>query len=194
MLNLWLILYSTMGQAKSIQDTQRIMARIVSPPDAVDGDKQKYRYSYVIHRKIVDPVSTEQNEHEKTDVIGLISLRPGQTIPFPDSFSPPDGPTTGILKLELGYCLLPTVWRNGYATEAITGVLDSAKKYILDLVPFQRVYVEAAASPDNTGSWKALERAGLQKVGLYEWDGERIVLAGKLRECCVVVYGIWLVE
>jgi RimJ/RimL family protein N-acetyltransferase len=194
MLKFWLILYSTVGTSKTIQDTQRSMARAVPPADAIDGDKQKYRFSWVIHRKIVDPVSGEQDGHEKLEVIGLISLRPGQTIPLTESFSPPDGPTTGILKLELGYSFLPTVWRNGYATEAITGVLDSTKRFIKDLVPFQKVYVEAVVSPDNPGSWKALEKAGAKRVGLYEWDGERIVLAGKLRDCSAFIYEIWLVE
>jgi aminoglycoside 6'-N-acetyltransferase len=73
----------------------------------------------------------------------------------------PEEPTA-----ELGFTLARGHWNQGYATEAVTAVVD----YVLATLPVERVV--AVAHVDNERSHRVLHRTGLQPVAL---DGDWIV-------------------
>jgi RimJ/RimL family protein N-acetyltransferase len=168
------------------------------PKNAAEGDMQKYRFCYVVHKLDLDESVGENDEakkdSEKTRVIGLLSAHPEQIFTLPESLTVPDGPETGILKLEIGYSFLPTAWGGGYATEALTATLDSLKNATTFWAPFNKVYIQAVVSPNNPGSIRVLDKAGLKKVGVYEWEGERTFIGGALQENIVLVHGTWLIK
>ena len=64
------------------------------------------------------------------------------------------------LTCELGYILNPAYQRQGYAAEAATALVD----YTLRVRGLHRVY--AHCNPENTASWKLLERIGFRREGL----------------------------
>jgi hypothetical protein len=181
-----------------LQDTREAMSSALPPKDAVEGDMGKYKFGYVIHKRDADAMGGESDEarreSEKSRVIGLLVAGPKQLFPLPNSLTVPDGPETGVLKIEIGYCLLPAAWGGGYATEALTGMLDTLKNATTFSAPFKKVYVQAIVSPNNPGSLRVLDKAGVKKVGVYEWEGERTFIGGALQENIIVVYGTWIVE
>ncbi len=61
---------------------------------------------------------------------------------------------------ELGYFVIPAQRRKGYVTEAI--------KIIVDYLFLSKdiVRIQAKADPENTASWKALEKAGFTREGI----------------------------
>ncbi len=63
-------------------------------------------------------------------------------------------------RAELGYMLKPTLWGNGYASEAVRGVL----RFGIDRMNLYRV--EAELDPRNTASARLLERLGFKDEGL----------------------------
>ncbi len=60
--------------------------------------------------------------------------------------------------LEIGYCFGQTYWGNGYATEALRGVLT-----YLSMWGYQN-FVAVHAKP-NLASGKVMQKVGMQKVG-----------------------------
>jgi len=154
-------------------------------------DKRRCQVTYTIHTPGTDEHSKEVTG--KKEVIGQVSIRAKGTLPIAESLSIDDGPETGILKMEIGYSLITTAWSRGYATEAVMATLSAFKRAESFWAPFKKIYIEAIVHPDNPASCRVLEKAGFRKVGLHEWEAERIVLAGALRENRVLVYGIWLV-
>lgn len=73
--------------------------------------------------------------------------------------------------LELGYLLNRTCWHQGYAIEACTALIDRAFAQGI-----HRIYAEC--DPDNTASWRLLERLGFRREGhfrqniFFQRDGE----------------------
>lgn len=57
----------------------------------------------------------------------------------------------------IGYSLASTYWRKGYATEALTALLD----YLFEDVDMHRV--AADCDVENTSSWKTLEKLGFRR-------------------------------
>lgn len=68
-------------------------------------------------------------------------------------------PILGTSEVELLYYLLPTAWGNGYATEAAVAWLD----YGLRSIRLEKI--TAACIPQNVGSWRVMEKAGMHYVG-----------------------------
>jgi RimJ/RimL family protein N-acetyltransferase len=89
--------------------------------------------------------------------IGQCGLRPAATMD-PDAGS----------EIDLAYHLTSASWNKGYATEAVVAVLA----YGLGSVGLDRVM--AVALPENVGSWRVMEKAGMQYEGttaLYRLEG-----------------------
>jgi ribosomal-protein-alanine N-acetyltransferase len=67
---------------------------------------------------------------------------------------------------QIGYTVARPFWNRGYATEAITGLV----KYAFSTFPLHRI--SASVDPLNTGSARALEKAGFVKEAHFrqtEW-------------------------
>ena len=62
----------------------------------------------------------------------------------------------------IGWLLIQEEWNKGYATE-ITEALIS---YCINTLKLSRVW--ALCNPENIGSWKVLEKCGMQKVADYK--------------------------
>jgi len=60
---------------------------------------------------------------------------------------------------ELGYVFSSSYWRQGFATEAVKALLTRA----FAGTEVHRVYAEC--NPENTASWKLLERVGFRREG-----------------------------
>lgn len=63
------------------------------------------------------------------------------------------------LTCELGYVFHPDHWGQGYATEAVTGLLDTA------FAAWEIHRVVAHCNPANVASWRLLERVGFRREG-----------------------------
>lgn len=64
-----------------------------------------------------------------------------------------------LLTCELGYILNPAYQRQGYGAEAAAALVN----YAFTVRRMHRIY--AHCNPDNTASWKLLERIGFQREG-----------------------------
>ena len=79
-------------------------------------------------------------------------------------------------EVEIGYTILPGERRKGYATEAIEIMVD----YLFLWKGIVRI--QAKADPDNTGSWKALEKAGFKREGILR---KTFYCRGEWRDDCM---------
>jgi [ribosomal protein S5]-alanine N-acetyltransferase len=68
-------------------------------------------------------------------------------------------------EVEIAYHYLPSVWGKGYGTEAAIVLLADG----LDRVGLDRVI--AICVPENVGSWRIMEKAGMQYAGLASYYG-----------------------
>lgn len=78
-------------------------------------------------------------------------------------------PILGGSEIELLYHYLPTAWGKGYATEAAVALLDYGFRSI------RLEKINAACIPQNVGSWRVMEKAGMRYVGLLSWFGRHPV-------------------
>ncbi len=76
-------------------------------------------------------------------------------------------------RAECGYSLLPSAWSKGYASEAMTALLD----WGFDALNLHRV--EADIDPRNAASARVLERLGFQHEGHLR---ERWIVAGEISD------------
>jgi hypothetical protein len=163
------------------------------------GQYTKYRVPYAIHRRVKNSASDETPPNvaemkDQFEIIGIIFLKSELTVPINDDIATKTDPERGLLRMEIGYLLLPTAWGHGYATEACTAILEACRRSESYFAPFNKLFIEAVASPDNPASLRVLEKAGWKQMGLNEWEGEPAFLAGAWREPCVWVYGISVFE
>lgn len=88
---------------------------------------------------------TGRGDRERGEVVGWISL----------------GHAPNFLTTDwvVGYLLRREYWGRGYATEALTAVLD----YGFDVLKVPRIYAECYVA--NTASARVMERAGMRFVG-----------------------------
>jgi RimJ/RimL family protein N-acetyltransferase len=68
-------------------------------------------------------------------------------------------------EIDLGYHFSPAWWGQGYATEAVIAVLAHA----LGTIGLARVM--AVAEPENVGSWRVMEKAGMRHEGSASYYG-----------------------
>ena len=79
-------------------------------------------------------------------------------------------------EIEIAYHYRPDSWGHGYATEAAVAVLS----YGFDRVQLNRII--AVVMPDNVGSSRVLEKAGMRFEGLatyYGFDGVKKYVADR---------------
>jgi RimJ/RimL family protein N-acetyltransferase len=86
--------------------------------------------------------------------IGQCGLRPAATM----------DPSAGS-EIDLAYHLATASWNKGYATEAVVAVLGHG----LGSVGLDRVM--AVALPQNVGSWRVMEKAGMRYEGTADYYG-----------------------
>lgn len=82
-------------------------------------------------------------------------------------------------RAEVGYGLGPGWWGLGYATEAVQAVVD----WLFDGMEMEKVVARADAA--NRGSWRVMERVGMEREALHR---SHRVLRGERRD--EVVYGL----
>ena len=78
-------------------------------------------------------------------------------------------PTFGLRSIEIGYTFHPNYWGQGYAVEAVNGLIDR----LFERPDVSRI--SAMLHPDNVASAQVLERSGFQLEGhtkLSYWVGE----------------------
>lgn len=61
---------------------------------------------------------------------------------------------------EIGYCINPKFWRNGYATEATKAIIEFGFKTL------KLHRIQATCDVRNTGSTKVLQKCGLKREGI----------------------------
>jgi ribosomal-protein-alanine N-acetyltransferase len=88
------------------------------------------------------------------EFIGQCGLRPAARM----------DPSAGS-EIDLGYHFARPCWGQGYATEAVLSVLAHG----LGLIGLSRVM--AVAEPENVGSWRVMEKAGMRYDGRASYYG-----------------------
>lgn len=73
---------------------------------------------------------------------------------------------------EVGYCIAKEHWRRGYATEVAKAMIRLG----FETLKLHRIY--ATADVNNTGSWRAMVKAGMQREGLLR---ENVMMKGTWR-------------
>jgi [ribosomal protein S5]-alanine N-acetyltransferase len=68
-------------------------------------------------------------------------------------------------EVELAYHYLPSAWGQGYGTEAAVAILAHG------LGPVGLSQIIAICIPENVGSWRIMEKAGMRFVGLASYYG-----------------------
>lgn len=99
-------------------------------------------------------VAASENPQEKGHFFAVTLRSDGRMIGGCDLGSAhPEGTS------DMGYCLHPDFWGQGYGTEAANAVLGLA----FDTLGLHRV--TATCDPDNVGSWRAMEKIGMRREG-----------------------------
>ena len=80
---------------------------------------------------------------------------------------------------EIGYCFSPEIWGNGYATEAVSALIE----FTFQKLEIHRLF--AGVEPENTRSIRVLERLGLRLEGHLK---ENKLIRGKWRD--TLIYAI----
>jgi len=68
-------------------------------------------------------------------------------------------------EVEIAYHYLPSVWGKGYGTEAAVAILDEGLRHL------GLPNVIAICLPENVGSWRIMEKAGMRYLGLASYYG-----------------------
>ena len=68
-------------------------------------------------------------------------------------------------EIDLAYHYTPASWNKGYATEAAIAVIGHG------LGPVGLAAIMAVVVPENTGSWRVMEKAGMRYQGLVDYYG-----------------------
>jgi RimJ/RimL family protein N-acetyltransferase len=76
----------------------------------------------------------------------------------------------GLDDVDVGYAFLPQYWSQGYASESVSAVLEYAK----NTLGIRRIL--GITTPDNTGSIRVLEKAGLKFERIIQLPGEQTKL------------------
>jgi RimJ/RimL family protein N-acetyltransferase len=74
-------------------------------------------------------------------------------------------PVPDTSEVEIAYHYLPSVWGKGYGTEAAVAILRQG------LGPLELPRIIAICIPENVGSWRIMEKAGMRYVGVASYYG-----------------------
>lgn len=143
-------------------NTPRLTIRRFRPEDAADlyaylADPQTYRF------EPGEPIDREQAGARAADMAGspdfwAVELRSAGKVIGQIYLSQID--PAEYLTCELGYILSPAYQRQGYGSEAAAALVTQA----LTAGGMHRVI--AQCNPQNTASWKLLEKIGFRREGL----------------------------
>lgn len=134
---------------------RREATQIVAGVRAGDGPRDTWDPDYPLEDEL-DPLRSMVAGAEPHPVFGLYQLRAredGRAIGGIGFFGPPD--TAG--EVEIGYGLVPSARRRGFAVEAVIGLLGVAS-------PRGVRAVRAETETGNIGSRRVLERTGFALV------------------------------
>lgn len=134
---------------------------------------------------------------KSTEFVGLLTLHSLDAggLKLPENLTLPTAATTTTLTVELAYSFLPIGWGKGYATESIKAALESCKRARPFWTPFSKLYIRAIVNEGNPASQRVMDKTGMMKVGIYDWSGKAVFLAGKWRERdSLCIYGMHLLE
>src|ERR1700760_3689000 len=97
--------FSFTGPSKSIEETQRVLAKSHLPISEHEGDIRKYRASYNVYlRSSTDSVESQGQLRDSSHFIGRVGVRECSEygVPFPDNLTIPKDvlEKEKILKLE----------------------------------------------------------------------------------------------
>jgi RimJ/RimL family protein N-acetyltransferase len=106
-----------------------------------------------------------------SQVIDLVTLKPGMTVPLNDHITTRTDEATDFLRIAIGYLSLPSAWGNVLATRACSALLEACRKSKSIFAPLTSLDVEGIISPGNPASMKGFEEADLKQAGLKECDG-----------------------
>jgi len=74
-------------------------------------------------------------------------------------------PIPDTLEVEIAYHYFPSAWGKGYGTEAAIAILAQG------LGPLGLPQIIAICVPENVGSWRIMEKAGMRWSGLASYYG-----------------------
>lgn len=158
-----------------------------------ENNENTYRIVYAVHELLPTPTSASAiQEPTPTHFIGLITLRSlGPTnLHLPPALFPAAALQPDCLTVELAYQFLPAAWGKGFATESLNAVFAASKRGIAFWTPYEKVYVRAIVNMENEASLKVMRKSDVRELGVYDWSGEKIWLAGRWRmEDRLVIFG-----
>jgi RimJ/RimL family protein N-acetyltransferase len=158
-------------------ETERLVIRPLEPRDgdawiAMINDPEVSRYlppddtvaTPELFRDVLEKRQASEREHGYTRW-AVEAKDSGAFVGQCGYYPPEEGKESEI---EIGYHYLPASWGNGYGTEAAVAVLA----YGFGALGFDRVF--AVVVPENVGSWRVVEKAGMRFEGLatyYDMPG-----------------------
>ncbi|KAL9123380.1 MAG: hypothetical protein Q9187_000062 [Circinaria calcarea] len=193
--------WSIYGQAKSIEDTERVIKG--SLPINKEGE-HTYRVVYAVHKVLESMSGSVEGEMPPaergeipTEFVGLVTLKSldDRSLVLPEDLTLPVAAAITTLTIEIAYSFLPIGWGKGYATESVKAVFESCKRARSFWSPFSKLYIRAIVNECNPASLRVMDKTGMTKNGVYEWTGKAVFLAGEWRERdSLHIFGMHLIE
>ncbi|KAF3034685.1 hypothetical protein E8E12_004333 [Didymella heteroderae] len=191
--NLW----SIHPPSKTLSDTEKTIASYLpATPDptlATDPAPRTYKLAYAVHE------TAPAGPPHFIGLVTLSSLSPHH-LALPSALVVPASHEPSTLVAELAYSFLPPAWGRGYATEALTAVLDACRAPAAAGFwdPSKRVWMRVIVNGRNSASLRVMRKLagfGVVEKGVFEWKGERIFIGGEWRtEDDLYIFGAWLRE